>query len=521
MRVAIRVDASLKIGTGHAMRCRTIGLALRKQGVVVDFIMRLHMGHLGELLLNDGFKVYLLSAPNEAYIEKSKYADWLGVTQDFDANETIEFIKDANYDWLVVDHYGLDQNWEKALKKYVMQIMVIDDLADRKHDCEILLDQNFSLNYEQRYRDLVPKFCKLLTGPRFALLSQEYFRKRTTNRLKKINSIQRLLVYMGGSDNDNVSEKILEALNVGELKNLEVDFVIGRNYFSKEKLIEKVKNRKKTKIYENLPNLTNLVIHADAAIGAGGGALWERMCLGLPSFVISIAENQIPGCVALSQAGLIYYLGEGKQLDSTEIAFKLRNYLCEIKKLNMMTADNQLLVDGRGTQRVLQALKPTQNSALRLRRAMLEDMQLYFIWANDPKVRLNSINTKPIDLEAHSTWFRNKIQTNNSALFVLTANNLPVGQIRFDIENDVANIDFSLDDFVRGRGWATRLVELGVEGLDVHKVDKVYAYVKNSNTLSKNVFLKLGFEVDKKKSNNNLICFKQLIRVKNATLALT
>ena len=135
--------------------------------------------------------------------------------------------------------------------------------------------------------------------------------------------------------------------------------------------------------------------------------------------------------------------------------------------------------------------------------------------------RLNSINTKPIDLEAHSTWFRNKIQTNNSALFVLTANNLPVGQIRFDIENDVANIDFSLDDFVRGRGWATRLVELGVEGLDVHKVDKVYAYVKNSNTLSKNVFLKLGFEVDKKKSNNNLICFKQLIRVKNATLALT
>jgi len=113
VRVLFRVDASVDIGTGHVMRCRTLGLALKKQGADVDFIMRQHKGHLGELLVNDGFKVHLLSMPTDMKLTKAKYADWLGVSQEFDASQTIECMKDDLYDWIIVDHYGLDEKWEK------------------------------------------------------------------------------------------------------------------------------------------------------------------------------------------------------------------------------------------------------------------------------------------------------------------------------------------------------------------------------------------------------------------------
>jgi UDP-2,4-diacetamido-2,4,6-trideoxy-beta-L-altropyranose hydrolase len=512
MKVAIRVDASIMIGTGHVMRCRTLANVLRQYGAEVIFIMRDHKGHLKSLILNDDYKIIFLKKPFKKYSGNSKYAEWLGVSQELDAQETIEGLKSISCDWIIVDHYGIDENWEKLIRHHCKKIMVIDDLFNRRHDCDLLLDQNYCRNYELRYKEKIPQDCKLLIGPRFTLLSNEYLKKRLIQQQKKLISINRLLVYVGGSDNDNVTEKILKALSLNELKNLEVDLVIGKNFQFRESLIKKAKARNRTNIYENLDSLASLIMQADAAIGAGGGSLWERMCLGLPSFVISIAENQIPGCLALNDAGLIYYMGEGKEIEITNIAFNISKYLSKINEVNKMIFSNQILVDGRGTERVILALKSINQVNLQIRTAKIEDLQTYFDWANDPVVRQNAINTEPIDFEVHLNWFENKIQESNCALFVMLADNLPIGQVRFEFANGVASIDYSIEKFMRGLGLASWLVERAIDKLDKSLVHEVRALVKISNKASINVFNKLRFEVDHNNSTSELICFKKLIK---------
>jgi len=454
MNIVIRVDAGMQIGTGHIMRCLTLAEELHRRNVHVQFICRAHPGHLGNMVSSKGFSITLLPAPIQSVETLQKndiYAEWLGVSQKEDAMQTIAALTPRKIDWLIVDHYGLDHEWETILRPYTHKIMIIDDIANRKHVCDLLLDQNFSQKLEERYSGLIPLHCNLLLGPRYALLKPEYaeYRKIQTPRNGKIDKI---LIFMGGSDNVNLTGKVLELLSIPELIHIEVDVVLGENNPHRNEILQQAKNRPNTIVYNARPHLADLMAQADLAIGAGGVTTWERMCLGVPTLVISIADNQKPACQALSDAGFINYVCDWKDIGHINIKEYILSLLEMEDILRFQSVVSQTLVDGRGAVRVTESLVPSSKNDLRLRPARKDDVYTYYDWVNDPVVRSNALNSEPILLETHLAWFDKSLSDPDTFMFVLEVQGLPVGQVRFELQKDEATIDYSLDQLVRGRG---------------------------------------------------------------------
>jgi UDP-2,4-diacetamido-2,4,6-trideoxy-beta-L-altropyranose hydrolase len=492
MKVVFRVDASVVMGVGHVMRCRTLATALHKRGARVHFITRAHRGHLGDMLARDGFAVTLLPQPSADENHENDYAAWLGATQQEDAVQTIAALDNQQCDWLIVDHYGLDRVWEARLRSHTCKLMAIDDLASRFHDCDLLLDQNYAEGGQERYQAWVPSHCQLLLGPRYALLRPEYaqYREAMTSRT---GGIKRVLVFMGGADNADITGMVLAALSADQLAYLEVDVVVGLNCIHKDSVIAQATARANAHIHEPRPHLADLMAKADLAIGAGGATTWERMCLGLPSVVMSIAENQVPACEALDSSGLIRYLGASRYLDVATVEIAVIEAISDAEKLRALGTSNQLLVDGMGASRVTEVLAPTTTTNLKIRTATSSDALTYFAWVNDSEVRSSALNTDPVQLRTHLEWFSGRLIDADSYLFVLEAGDLPVGQIRFELHGEEATIDYSLDVLVRGRGWANQLVKLGIEALNTGRPAMLTATVKPENAVSAATFIRLGF----------------------------
>lgn len=492
MKIVFRVDASLAIGIGHVMRCRTLAAALQKKGAHIRFITRAHVGHLADMLVRDGFTTTLLPQPARIENKGNDYAAWLGVSQQEDADQTIVALENQQCDCLIVDHYGLDQAWEAQLRPHTRKLMAIDDLANRPHECDMLLDQNYTVAGQERYLAWVPEHCQLLLGTRYALLRPEYAQYRET-MVPRAGEIKRLLVSMGGADNANITGKILAALSAAQLVHLEVDVVIGSNFIHTAGVTKQANARPHIHIYGPRPHLADLMAKADLAIGAGGATTWERLYMGLPSLVMSIAENQVPACEALASSGLIRYMGNAHDLDVAAIESALLEALAGVRQLRALAKANQALVDGRGASRVAEALNPTLAANLTMRPANANDVLTYFAWVNDPAVRSSAINSEPIDMTAHLEWFGNRLMDGNSHLYVLEAGDLPVGQVRFERHGAEVTIDYSLDVLVRGRGWAGQLVKLGIEALNISQPTLIKAFVKPENIASAATFIRLGF----------------------------
>lgn len=356
MKVVFRVDASFIIGIGHIIRCQTLANTLKKQGIEIHFIIRELPGHLAQKLIQEGFKVTLLPPPeNESQIN---FSPWLGACQQIDAEQTMAVIKGQQYDWLIVDHYGLDIFWETQFRLYFSKIMIIDDLANRFHDCDILLDQNFVKTHHKLYKKLVPKKCQLLLGPLYTLLRPEYLNYQTLKRSHK-NIIRRVFISMGGTDNSNLTCKIIDALNNPLLAHLEVDIVIGFNFIHKNDLINHANLRPHTNIHINPPQLADLMAKADLAIGAGGSTTWERIFMGLPSIVLSLADNQVANSEALEACGLIQYLGNAYSIDIIKIEKAILKQIAAPSNLVKFLNKCRALVDGKGVSRISQFINPT------------------------------------------------------------------------------------------------------------------------------------------------------------------
>ena len=494
MKVVFRVDASNRMGTGHLIRCLTLAEALRDRGAETRFICRAHSGNLIGMLQRQAMPVIGLPASAQlSNVYSEDYAAWLGVTQIEDAEQSIEALQGDHVDVLIVDHYSLDIDWEQRLRPHTDKIMVIDDLVNRRHDCDLLLNQNYSAEREDRSRGLVPEICRLLLGPSYALLRQEYAAYRRVLR-QRDGLVHRVLVFFGGPDPYNTTGLALEALSAPEFRHLEVDVVIGGTNPHRVAIEKQISMRPRTKLYGPRPHLADLMAQADLAIGAGGATTWERMCFGLPSLVISLSENQRPACEALAQEGLIYYLGEFSEVQASDLGCALKECIENREHQLACSIRNQLLADGLGTLRLAEVLDPTPTAQLRLRLACHDDMNLYFNWANDHEVRRQAIHSEPISWARHQEWFTNKLADAQSHLFTLMTGSLPVGQIRFDQEGDEARIDYSLDALVRGRGWATRLVAMGAAYLRQSAPITLRAKVKAGNYVSRSVFMRHGFK---------------------------
>ena len=493
MNIVIRTDASTVIGTGHIMRCRSLALEMKNRGFRVTFIVRDLPGHLGWLLVQDGLKVELL--PRPISISNSKdYSSWLGVSQYVDAEQTLSIMRSMKCHLLIVDHYGLDQIWESLLRNSAERIMVIDDLCNRFHNCDLLLDQNYSLQGPERYSLYIPEFCKLLLGPRYALLRPEFRRARKlpTHHSKEV---QRVLIYFGGSDINNLTCLALRALSNSRFARLNVDVVVGPNFEHLSELQNLSACRSRTEIYSTSVQLSTLMSSADLAIGAGGGTMWERACMGLPSLVVSLAENQVAQCEAMSAAGLIEYLGSWQTLGISDFQRFLFKNTPSSELLFAKQCSAMALVDGLGVLRVANALSSAKDADFKLRPAEEADIFTYFSWVNDPLVRDNSVYNGPIDFSDHLPWFSKKLTDTNGRLLLLECRGLPVGQIRFDWDDERIVMHYSLDALSRGCGLGKKLILMGTEYL--RSIDTIplelEAFVKRDNVPSIKTILATGF----------------------------
>lgn len=200
------------------MRCLSLANALRKKGGECKFICRAHQGNLLELIHKQGFDVLVLPEKNGDLVSLGEtreqqtlaHANWLGVHWRTDAEATREVLGDADVDWLIIDHYALDVRWESVLRSECKKNMVIDDIADRIHDCDLLLDQNLVENMTSRYMSKVPSRCELMLGPGFALLQPQYAELHSRVPPRD-DSIQRIMVYFGGADTDNLTGMAISA----------------------------------------------------------------------------------------------------------------------------------------------------------------------------------------------------------------------------------------------------------------------------------------------------------------------
>ena len=315
--IVFRADASRLIGSGHVMRCLTLAQRLRKeQNAKVIFIMRKLLGNLIDVVRKQSFAVLVLPPADQDY-ELEDYGLWLTVPMEVDAQQTIKVLQHYLQehgcdvvDRLIVDSYALNEQWELMLRPYCREIMVIDDLANRRHDCDILLDQNFYLNKDVRYAGLVPENCKMLLGPEHALLREEFYEAKKNLR-KRDGNIKNILVFYGGSDLTNETEKAIKALVQlhDEGYSFTADIITGVSNFRRKK-IEKICSKYPFfHYYCQVSNMAEFMNKADLMLGAGGSTTWDRLYMELPALVTAVAENQIQGCEDCSQAGIIEYLG--------------------------------------------------------------------------------------------------------------------------------------------------------------------------------------------------------------------
>jgi len=506
VKVVFRADASLEIGSGHVMRCLTLAHALRERGAECRFVCRNHQGNLLALIRNQGFDVQTLLkkggeslAPADTNEQHLAHASWLEGTWRDDAEATREVLGDTCIDWLIVDHYALDARWESALRPLCRKILVIDDLADRMHDCDLLLDQNLVANMANRYRGKVPDQCGLLSGPDYALLQSEYAKLHFC-ALPRKGLVRQVLVYFGGADSDNMTGMAIAAfLSLGR-EDVSLDVVINPESAHAEAIRSQVEGRSQITLHAQLPTLAQLMAKADLAIGAGGATTWERCCLGLPAIVVTLADNQRPATKELNQQGLVRWLGHKDEVSESMLTLYLGNILDE-GLLSACSEKCWQLVDGLGASRVSEFIMLNTETPLVARLACLDDETLILGWANDPLVRNNSFNSGHIDPIAHHTWFCDRLRELDHCRFyvVETTDALPVGQVRFQKEGDAWEVHYALDARVRGRGVAKPLLKTALMAFQ-QSTDKaqVFGRVRGANAASSQVFEGLGFVSEKK-----------------------
>lgn len=337
MNICFRSDASTIIGTGHIIRCLTLSDELRERGLEVRFICQEVKGDMIGFIKESGYSVDLLPS---------------NIDMETDKELTLKILKNYSTpsDLLIVDHYSIDFSWESCFRTVVNKIMVIDDLADRTHNCDILLDQNFRM-HERRYEGLVPAGCIELIGPKYALLRPQFLEAR--RHLKECNKkVERILIFMGGSDIHKETQKVLKTIQKLDYKDVMIDVVVGASNTHLREIETLASTIQNVECHFHVENMAELMVAADLCVGAGGTATWERCCIGLPSLVIVVVENQVNITENLAKDDVIVNLGWHENVNEEYLMEEIENVVNDFEKRKKMNGINKEIVDGMGVKRV-------------------------------------------------------------------------------------------------------------------------------------------------------------------------
>jgi UDP-2,4-diacetamido-2,4,6-trideoxy-beta-L-altropyranose hydrolase len=474
------------------MRCVSLANALRASGNEVFFVCRPQLNQSFDYIEGAGHQLLRLPLFPKGVSEERHGSLWRPEYQDEDATQTIAaFGEIGSCDWLVVDHYGLGFDWEVRMRHHVRRIMVIDDLAHRRHDCDLLLDHNFSENIESRYDQLVPQNCIKLLGPRYALLRPEFGNIRQVKR-ERDGSVARVLIFFGASDPSNETEKALQALHLLARDTLKISVVLGDSNPHFKQISATCSGLPNVTLYRQITYMAELMGKSDLAIGAGGGAMWERCCVGLPSIVVSTAENQEAGSIACAKSGIVLYLGKASRVSVEQLASALDTACSSPWLLLNMSRLGENLVDGKGLRRVTANLSTVK---IILRIANEKDCKNVYDWRNAEETRQFSGDNSSIPFEKHEIWFRDLLSANDKALLIGEIDGCPVGVLRYDQYGSRAKVSIYLVPGNKGQGLGTTLLNCGTAWIQKYwpGLRLIEASVKLANEASIQTFKNAGF----------------------------
>ena len=473
----VRADASVSVGTGHAMRCLALAQAWQDAGGRAVFAMTESTSSIQARLASETCTVVSFSA--------------LAGTRD-DANQTIVLAREQQAEWVVVDGYQFGADYQRALKGAGLRVLFLDDYRHARHySADLVLNQNVGASaaiYEDREAQ-----TRLLLGPRYALLRREFAAWRQWNR-EILSSCHRVLVMMGGSDPENLTARAIEALALGRVDGLEVTVIVGGSSPHLAAInLSAARSGLSIKVQKDASNTAEFMAAADVAISAAGSTCWELCLLGLPALLVDVASNQTALAKELDRRGCAVHAGD-RTVSIGQLAAQLQRLIGSRELRQSLSSRSRELVDGNGARRVASVLRGTEG--WQLRRVRADDRELLWEWANDPEVRAASFSSAPIPWETHVSWFAERFGQGRCLMLIAEdEKGSPFGQIRFDFKNNgEAELNISLVRESRGCGLGVRVIEAGVRELFA-TVDclRVNAFVKPENEASARAFEQADF----------------------------
>ncbi|WP_083481495.1 UDP-2,4-diacetamido-2,4,6-trideoxy-beta-L-altropyranose hydrolase [Agarivorans gilvus] len=433
MRIAIRTDASAEIGTGHLMRCLCLAKCLAERGHQILFICNPLPLSLKQQLAAYSLPLCEL-AEAKLPIQQHAPQTWLGRSQDQDAQLTIQALahhSSESWDWLIVDHYAIDQRWQSLLQKQVKDILVIDDLANRQHHCSMLIDQGLKRKLSD-YQPLLAPPSSTLLGLDYCLLREEFQHAKQQLRRKPPNQKLKLLINMGGADLGNMSLKILHLLEQSRFAaSLSLTIITGAAYPYQEQLQQQLLHSPiPSQYFHDVSNMAQHLLAADIAIGACGGAAWERVALQLPSLCLVLAENQQANARALQDIKVAQALEE-LELSTPHALDKAISQL--LTDYASITASCEKLIDLNGSSRIAVAMESQQINQQRhayLKLASPSDSETLLRWQQHPNTRKFALNPATPVPDEHHAWFKQALSNPAEHIFIIRVNNQDVGCVR-------------------------------------------------------------------------------------------
>ncbi|MEM8724308.1 MAG: UDP-2,4-diacetamido-2,4,6-trideoxy-beta-L-altropyranose hydrolase [Pseudomonadota bacterium] len=485
MKIAIRVDASAQIGTGHVKRSLSLAEALRALGADVRFVTRsLGVDSVG-MIAGAGFEqTALLAPPGNVFTPDPAvpHSAWAEVSLERDVEGTCDALREFAPDWVVLDSYAFDHRWHEAVRDALdCRIAQIDDLADRSLACDLLIDHTFAEDHQAKYKSRLPKSARLLGGPRFGLLGQAYAKAPRYEFSEEVRSIG---IFMGGVDAGGHSVVVLDALDAIVFEGA-VEVVATSANPHLGDLRERIAARDNTSLSLDLPDLAAFFARHDIQVGAGGGASWERCCIGVPTLLVVVAPNQ------MSVAPLLFKAGVAAFASNPTEEWLARHLSALIKNVDFrasLAANSRKLVDGLGATRSALGILA---ESLSVRPATPDDSRMMFEWRGHPITRAVSQESSELVWDDHVAWLARVLEDPDRKLYVGEIGGRPVGVIRFDFSDDArAEVSLYLDPALHGVGLGPHLLLAGESAAGAAIID---ATVLTENRPSQRLFAGCGY----------------------------
>lgn len=472
----IRADAEPTMGIGHIMRCIALAQEWQETGGDVVFVLSQSSRPIERKITREGFCVVFLD-------------DTPGSISDADRTRTIAL--QNNSQWIVIDGYQFNEDYQSRIWHEDQKLLVIDDYGHAQNYCaDIVLNQNMyaSMFFYPHHHPQT----RFLLGGKYTLLRKEFLRQKSVVEKTQSDSVNMILITMGGSDPDNVTSIVLDHLLplIAESP-ISIVIVVGtmNNFFIEGKKMPDMPE--KVRIIHSTDEIPDLIWRADIVITGAGTTAWETAFLGKSMIAIVLSENQKRIASILENSGAAIVINDRENIPNRLLP-EVRALIESPRQRKSLAMAAQQLIDGQGSSRVVMQM---QNRDLRLRNANIDDSEQLFTWANDPVVRENAFEQNPIDRATHERWFVAKMHSPACNIFIaVDKNDKPVGQIRFDQSGDSAEVDISIESSQRKKGLGIELLSLGIFNLLHNKdINTIRAVVKTENSASKKMFEQAGF----------------------------